>query len=545
MKTKIIGILVCTLLIAATVLPVAGTIERSKIKVESNRNTAIIQTPPKEEWNITFGGDAEDWAYSVQQTTDEGYIITGITWSFGAGVIDAWLIKTDANGVMQWNKTFGGGLIDKGISVQQTDDGGYIIGGETQSYGAGQRDWWLIKTDSSGNEQWNKTFGGTGWEFCYSLQQTSDGGYILTGPTGDDDVWLIKTDSSGNEQWDNSFGGANNDRSNSVQQTTDGGYIITGTTESYGAGTRDVWLIKTDAAGWGQWYKTFGGILIDGAQTGRQTTEGGYIITGYTRSYGAGDQDVWLIKTDDNGNEIWNKTFGGAAYDLGSSGHLTMDGGYIIAGGTESYGAGDQDVWLIKTDGNGNEIWNKTFGGTGNDHGRWGKQTMDGGYIIAGGTESYGAGDQDVWLIKVAPEPEPDLKCEGELRWENVAPGSTVTENFTVENVGDPGSELNWQINEYPTEWGSDWNFTPDRGTGLTPEAGSVTVEVSVVAPLDAKTEFTGTVNVSNLDNTSDYCEINVYLKTPRNRATYDTLLLRLFERFLNLFAILQNILGL
>jgi len=257
-------------------------------------------TEPQIEWEKTFGGAGDDRGFSVQQTSDGGYIIVGWTTSYGAGGADVYLIKVDANGNMQWSRTFGGRDADWGYSVQQTSDGGYIIVGETTSYGAGLVDVYLIKVDAKGNMQWNKTFGGAGYDWGYSVQQTSDGGYIIVGATsygaGGDDVYLIKVDANGNMQWSKTFGGAIDDWGYSVQQTSDGGYIIVGTTTSYGAGGGDVYLIKVDANGNMQWSKTFGGAGDDRGFSVQQTSDGGYIIVGTTTSYGAGWWDVYLIK---------------------------------------------------------------------------------------------------------------------------------------------------------------------------------------------------------------------------------------------------------
>jgi hypothetical protein len=309
-----------------------------------------------ENWNNTFGDSYYYEGRSVQQTADGGYIITGHT-----SIDDVWLIKTNSEGNEEWNQTFGGSDGDRGTSVQQTDDGGYIITGYNYSIGAHNADVWLIKTDSQGSEEWNHEFGGSNQDFGNSVQQTNDGGYIIAGSEGyhwdgdiDSDAWLIKTNSNGNEEWSQTFGGSNNDQGRSVQQTTDGGYIITGYTASFGNGGDDIWLIKTNSNGNEEWSQTFGGSGDDKGNSVQQTTDGGYIITGYTESYGNGNYDVWLIKTNSNGNEQWNQTFGGSSNDAGFSVQQTTDGGYIITGYTESYGNGGQDVWLIKTDSEGN-----------------------------------------------------------------------------------------------------------------------------------------------------------------------------------------------
>ena len=340
-------------------------------------------------WEQTIGGESWDFGYSVQQTQDGGYIICGHTPSFENGDDDVWLIKTDGNGQEQWSQTFGGEVGDRGYSVQQTTDGGYIITGWTFSFGNGGLDVYLIKTDENGNEEWSKTFEG---DYGRSVQQTTDGGYIIGGYTnsfgnGGYDVYLIKTDENGTELWSQTYGGEGDDIGYSVQQTTDGGYIITGYTESFGNGSNDVYLIKIDENGNEEWSQTFGGEVGDLGYSVQQTTDGGYIITGKTNS------DVYLIKTDENGNELWSQTFGGG--DYGFSVQQTTDGGYIITGETNSH-----DVYLIKTDENGNEQWSQTFGGNGWETGYSVQQTTDGGYIITGNTESFGNGQNDIYLIK-------------------------------------------------------------------------------------------------------------------------------------------------
>jgi hypothetical protein len=358
------------------------------------------------EWFKTFGGSGNDEGWSVQQTSDGGFILLGRKESFGAGGFDVWLIKTDANGNEQWEKTFGGRYSEWSSSVRQTSDGGFIIVGDTWSFGAG--DVWLIKTDANGNEQWEKTFGGRYPDRGRSVRQTSDGGFIIVGETtsfgaGWADVWLIKTDADGNKLWDRTFGGSDWDEGWSVQQTSDGGFIIVGETTSFGAGWADVWLIKTDADGNKLWDRTFGGSDWDWGYSVQQTSDGGFIIVGETTSFGAGWADVWLIKTDADGNKLWDRTFGGSSYDYGYSVQQTSDGGFILVGDTRSFGAGWSDVWLIKTDAKGNKQWDRTFGGSSWDWGYSVQQTSDGGFIVVGATTSFGAGDYDVLLIKSRP----------------------------------------------------------------------------------------------------------------------------------------------
>ncbi len=354
-------------------------------------------------WSRTFGGGDDDEGFSVQQTPDGGYIIAGYTWSFGqpGGL---WLIKTDAGGNKVWDRTLGG---DYGSEVRRTQDGGYIIAGVYYPSGK-PYDAWLVKTDETGNNVWDKSFGGGLDDHGYSALQTSDGGYVMAGTyslgQGDFDVWLIKTDSVGNQVWDRMFGGHGGDWGRTVQQTSDGGYVVVSTTESYGAGSSDAWLVKTDSVGHRIWDETYGGSGEDDAYSVQQTSDGGYVIVGSTMSAGAGSSDAWLTKTDSMGKKVWERTFGGKLDDGACSVQQTSDGGYVIAGETQSFGAGGYDAWLIRTDGNGDEVWNMTFGGGNDDYGSCVQQTSDGGYIMVATTYSYGAGSADAWLVKVDAE---------------------------------------------------------------------------------------------------------------------------------------------
>ena len=373
-------------------------------------SVSIIQAQVDTLWTKTFGGSGRDVGLSVQQTIDDGYIITGFTSSFGAGYDDVWLIKTNANGDTLWTKTFGGSNMDWGQSVQQTMDGGYIITGSTPSFGSnGYDDVWLIKTNADGDTLWTKKFGGSYYDEGISVQQTNDGGYTIAGDTwsfgaGHCDIRLIKTNIDGDTLWTKTFGGSNNEYVGEAMQTKDEGYVIIGWTNSFGAGHRDAWLIKTNTDGDTLWTKTFGGSGDDWGQAIQQTSDEGYILTVLTFSFGDVNGDIWLIKINTFGDTIWTKTFGGSGWDGGNSIQQTNDGGYIITGYTDSFGVDSSDVWLIKTNASGDTLWTKTFGGINMDDGISVQQTKDGGYIITGYTCSFSAGEDDIWLIKTTPD---------------------------------------------------------------------------------------------------------------------------------------------
>jgi hypothetical protein len=343
-----------------------------------------------------------------------------------------------------WTKTFGrGNSPDVGNSVQQTSDGGYIVAGSTRLSGGIDEDVYLIKADSSGDTLWTRTFGGIDWDIGNSVQQTSDGGYIIAGWSGnplfDHGVYLIKTDSSGDTLWTKTFGGYNQSEGNSVQQTSDGGYIVTGFL--FSTSGQNVYLIKTDSSGDTLWTKTYGGIYEDGGNSVQQTSDGGYIVAGFTRSFGTSGQNVYLIKTNSLGDTLWTKIYGGSdCWDRGNSVQQTSDGGYIVAGSKSPLYSDNSDVYLLKTDSLANTIWTKTFGGI-RYYMRYSiQQTSGGGYIVAGSKTSLGAGDSDVWLIKLAPESPTAIRS-----YDNQIPSNySISQNYP--NPFNPSTTIKYSV---------------------------------------------------------------------------------------------------
>jgi hypothetical protein len=367
-------------------------------------------SPAQISFERTYGGTEPDHGFSVQQTVpDGGYIVAGRTRSFSAGLEDVYIIKTDSLGDTLWTKSYGGTVGDGSYSVKQTSDGGYILTGYTFSFGEGSGDVYLIKTDSLGDTLWTRTYGSTGHDQGFYVQETTDGGFIITAGTysfgaGLDDVYLIKTNSLGDTLWTKTYGTVNEDRGWSVQETTDGGYVITGCTDCL-PGLSDVYIIKTDSLGDTLWTRTYGGSDTEYSYSIQETQDGGFIIAGATTSFGAGGQDVYLIKTDSSGDTLWTKTYGGTGSDAGyfvQSASGGSDRGYIITGYTGSFGESTVDVYLIKTDSLGVTLWTRVYGENQSERGRSVRETTDGGYIIGGWTDSYGAGD--VYLIKTCPD---------------------------------------------------------------------------------------------------------------------------------------------
>jgi hypothetical protein len=315
------------------------------------------------QWARTFAGTGDDLANSTQQTFDGGYIVAGVTDSFGAGNYDSWVLKLDMNGNVVWQKAYGGAGDDYANFIQQISNSGYIVAGDTNSYGAGSKDIWLMKLYYSGSIQWQKTYGGTGDDSASAVQQTLDGGYIVAGKTnsfgaGSYDFWVLKLNPNGSIQWQKTYGGTDDDAVTSVQEDkslmkVSDGYIVGGTTLSFGKGGMDAWALKLDLNGNVLWQKVYGGEGNDSMNSIQQTTDGGYVAAGKSLSFGVDLDDVWAFKLDPVGNIVWQKTYSSkAGQDYANSVRQASDGSYIVAGAAASSDAGE-DLLVIKLHGNG------------------------------------------------------------------------------------------------------------------------------------------------------------------------------------------------
>ena len=358
-------------------------------------------------WTKIYGGNESDHTYDIEQTIDDGYIVCGTTNSFGNGESDIWLLKLNALGDTIWTKIYGGSQYDSGRDILLANDSGFVVIGYTYSFGNGESDIWLLKINETGDTLWTKTFGGIESDYAYSVIQNTDGGYLIGGTSlypGQlgSDIWLIKTDLNGDSIWTKRFGYSDSLEENcsDVINTNDGGYIIAGNTAGFTSPLSDVWIIKTNSFGDTLWSKYYGGSSFDWCTDIQQTADGGIIVTGFTDSFGSGGTDVWLFKIDETGNIVWDKVWGGTDNEENYSVSQTDDGGYIIAGLTQSIGVGWSDGWLIKTNSLGDTLWTKTFEIFGQDKLTSVKQTDDGGYILSGDTfipnKFY-----DFWILKL------------------------------------------------------------------------------------------------------------------------------------------------
>ena len=370
----------------------------------------LLAQAPDTLWTRTYGGSNYDYGRSVKQTHDDGYIIVGSTWSFGAGSYDIYFIKTNEYGDTMWTKTYGGSASDFGGDVLQTYDKGYIAVGNawSGSYLI------IIRTDSLGDSLWTKSYDGLNNATGFSIQQTTDSCYIIAGETsitaaGGENVYLLKTDLNGDTLWTRIFdGGTDYDRAYQVQECKlNGGYIVVGRTGSPYSDSGDVYVIRTNNFGDSLWTKKLGGQFADYARSVQQTTDGGFIITGTTNSYGQGTpgcSNVYILKIDSIGVLEWQKTYGSTSPDEGYYITTTNDGNYAIVGFKWTFNIGEYDTYLLKINPNGDTLWTKTYGGPDDEEGYALLQASDDCFIIVGITESFGAGGYDVYLIKTEPD---------------------------------------------------------------------------------------------------------------------------------------------
>ena len=309
-------------------------------------------------WQKTYGTGVSP-AHSILPTSDGGSIVATSRIIFQGGIsADLWILKLDSSGNTQWQKMYHGDDHDYAYSIQATSDGGYIVAGKTESFGAGDYDFWVLKLDSDGDAMWQKTFGGTDEDIANSVQATSDGGYIVAGTTssfgaGFADIWILKLEPDGDIEWQKTYGGDSADNAKSILITSDGGYIVAGSTSSSGGGFfYNYWILKLDSSGNIQWQQTYGGAGSDEASSIQITSDAGYIVAGSTVSFGAGSE-AWILKLNSLGSIQWQKTYGRSGDDFANSIRQTSNGGYIVAGSSDSFGAGGQEVWVLKLNSNG------------------------------------------------------------------------------------------------------------------------------------------------------------------------------------------------
>ncbi|ANJ67917.1 hypothetical protein A9404_11480 [Halothiobacillus diazotrophicus] len=394
-----------------------------RIKAEPPRAEALL-------WKHLFGGGEDDGATAIVRAADGGFAVAGYTDSKGAGKVDAWVIRLDAHGEALWDRTYGGSEDDAANAIVRTADGGFAVAGDIGSKDAdqgdakgvgqgdatcanqddatcaGNIDFWVVRLDARGEVLWDRTLGGRKDDWASAVVQTADGGLAVAGGTrskgaGKGDAWVIRLDAHGQVLWDRTFGGSEEDEATALVRTADGGFAVAGDTQSKGAGKADIWVIRLDAQGHVLWDRTFGGSENDWAGAMVQTADGGFAVAGETHSKGAGSSDVWVIRLNAQGRALWDRTLGGRKEDWATTIVRTADGGFAVAGSTQSKGAGKGDAWVIRLDAQGKLRWDRTFGGRKVDWASAVVQNVDGGFTVAGYTSSKGAGFGDAWIFRL------------------------------------------------------------------------------------------------------------------------------------------------
>lgn len=362
---------------------------------------------PETDWVRTYGGENDDGAYSITQTDDGGYLVVGYTRSYGQGESDIYVLKLDAAGEKEWQETHGSMWYDAGITVRQTSDGGYMIAGVKSAFLLGGMHIYTLKLRRDGRKEWDKFFGAGREDSPATMVQARDGGYVIAGSTssfgaGGKDILVIKIDRKGRKEWSRTFGGEKDEVANSILQTGDNGFVVVGYTDSFGAGGKDALMIKMNANGAKQWSRIFGNYLDEVAMSVYSEEDGSFLLAGFKqtlRPY----KDAFVIKVDPLGRKLWQKAYGGPYDDMVYSAVKTEDGGYLLAGQTFLSPYGHGDVYMIKITQNGAKEWEKTIVDDLANGATAVARTRDGGYVLAGFTMTETTkGEGDVYVIKMA-----------------------------------------------------------------------------------------------------------------------------------------------
>ena len=368
----------------------------------------------------TFGTIYNESCFSFIHTNDNGYAMLGITSSPGTGDQNIYFTKLDSNENIQWTKTYGGPGIDQAGTIRQTLDGGYIICGNQYSFGAGGSDGYLIRTDSQGTMIWSRAYGLPLDDVLWRLELTSDSNYIAMGTTfssgtNSGDILVVKVNDGGDTLWTRIIGGPVYDAGINLTPADDGGCVIVGRVYSFGAGLRDVMLSRIDGNGNVLWLKTYGGTGTEEGMAVAHTSDNGYIITGATESFSNNTYyDVYMVKTDSAGNMIWSRAYGGDNIDATYCVTEAPDGGYVVAGFTDSWaylhlltnnqasplGDDSSHVFLMKVSILGDTVWTRAFGGAKQDEAYALINDPDGGYFTAAYSASFSGNDSvDAYII--------------------------------------------------------------------------------------------------------------------------------------------------
>ncbi len=374
---------------------------------------------PDTVWARTYGGTLNEIAYGLCPALGGGYVIVGLTESGSSGPQDAYLVRISESGDTVWTQRYGGTSYDAFHGIKQTSDGNYITVGYTSSYGSGGKDIWLAKLTPAGDTLWTRTYGRNLHDCAYTVCETPDHGFIFTGytdgPSGwiKGDLWIVKTDSCGDTLWTRRYGGSGEDLGITVD-TAAGGYIVSGNTMSFGAGGKDAWLLRIDPDGDTLWSRIYGGVQEDVGYGVCRTPDGGFVVTGYVNGSGAWTAgDLWIFRTDANGDTLWSRIYGTAGEDDSWSVMAVPAGGYVAAA---RKGVSNGNLWVVRFNESGDTLWTIPLGGYSTDAGLGVALTPDGGYLCAGFTYSMGAGNADFYVIKTAADAAIGEQASGHRR---------------------------------------------------------------------------------------------------------------------------------